>query len=184
MGTELKSVASRISGWIAVLCIAGAVAASPPVAAAVALRRFTARRARRGAGGDDDEGDTTEQLLTNDADGVDGPDDPEGIQPIQEEEDEYREPDGDGDPEPSLARHPRIPAWIKLALPLAIAGNIALFISSNTAVGAAVMLSASVVKPDGGPGIDPSPCPRYSSSPSTTVSGTCGTLVCTHCPSS
>ena len=155
LGTELKSVASRISGWIAVLCIAGAVAASPPVAAAVALRRFTARRARRGAGGDDDEGDTTEPLLMNDADGVDDPDDPEGIQPIQEEEDEYRELDGDGDPEPSLARHPRIPAWIKLALPLAIAGNIALFISSNTAVGAAVMLSASVVKPDGGPGIEP-----------------------------
>ena len=154
-GTEIKSVTSLVAGWIAVLCMAGAIAVSPPVAVAVALPRVMARRTRRGAEGDHGDDDATVTLLSNEAGDDDEPETGDGIQPVPEQEDEDREPARDGDVEPSLARHHRIPAWIKIALPLAIAGNIALFLSSNTATGAAVMLSASIVKPDGGSDIAP-----------------------------
>ena len=43
----------------------------------------------------------------------------------------------------SPAFSPHVPMWIRCALPLVIIGNVALFVSSNTAVGADVLLSAS-----------------------------------------
>ena len=54
----------------------------------------------------------------------------------------------------SLARSTRVPLWVKWALPLALVGNVMLFVSSNTAVGASVMLSAQLrdVTPSGSAG--------------------------------
>ena len=40
----------------------------------------------------------------------------------------------------SLARSPRVAAWARVAVPLAILGNAALFVSSNTSVGASVLV--------------------------------------------
>ena len=42
----------------------------------------------------------------------------------------------------SPAVSPSVPLWIRRTLPLAVLGNVALFVSSNTAVGADVLLSA------------------------------------------
>ena len=49
-----------------------------------------------------------------------------------------------GEDDVSLACSTRVPQWVKWALPLALVGNIVLFVSSNTAVGASVMLSAQL----------------------------------------
>ena len=49
----------------------------------------------------------------------------------------------------SPAYSPHVPLWIRRALPLVIFGNVALFLSSNTAVGAEVLLSASAADQTG-----------------------------------
>jgi hypothetical protein len=50
--------------------------------------------------------------------------------------------DHDDDSAPP-AVSPSVPLWVRRALPLAVLGNVALFVSSNAAVGADVLLSAS-----------------------------------------
>ena len=47
----------------------------------------------------------------------------------------------DGSTPPAVS--PRVPLWVRRALPLAVLGNVALFVSSNAAVGAQVLLSAT-----------------------------------------
>ena len=48
------------------------------------------------------------------------------------------------DPSPSLGRAAIVPLWVRIALPAAIMGNVALFISSNASVGATVRMYAAV----------------------------------------
>ena len=54
------------------------------------------------------------------------------------------EPSTESDPSPSLGRAAIVPLWVRIALPAAIVGNVALFISSNASVGATVRMYASV----------------------------------------
>ena len=51
---------------------------------------------------------------------------------------------GREDSSPSLGRAAIVPLWVRIALPAAIVGNVALFISSNASVGATVRMYASV----------------------------------------
>ena len=68
----------------------------------------------------------------------------------------------------SLACSTRVPQWVKWALPLALVGNIVLFVSSNTAVGAAVMLSAELQDVAGASaGAGGTGAPRYPNVPLT-----------------
>lgn len=50
------------------------------------------------------------------------------------------------DDEASLMMHPAIPFWLRLIIPFLIFGNIALFISSNTGLGASVFLKLVISK--------------------------------------
>lgn len=50
------------------------------------------------------------------------------------------------DEESSLMMHPAVPLWIRIIIPFLIFGNLALFISSNTGLGASVFLKLVITK--------------------------------------
>ena len=64
------------------------------------------------------------------------------VPPDGESDDEDGIDDDDDDSAPP-AVSPSVPLWVRRALPLAVLGNVALFVSSNAAAGADVLLSAT-----------------------------------------